>query len=87
MPKKFPGEFERDVVAVAGRGDLTIAEVAAISMSLRVRYGARLGARRGAPADPRGGATRARTPGHASSKVELAARADQTSTDTNRSRT
>ena len=29
MPKKFPPEFERDVVAVARRGDLSIAEVAA----------------------------------------------------------
>lgn len=29
MPKKFPVEFKRDVVAVARRGDLTIAEVAA----------------------------------------------------------
>jgi transposase len=29
MPKKFPPEFKRDVVAVARRGDLTIAEVAA----------------------------------------------------------
>ena len=29
MPKKFPSEFKRDVVAVARRGDLTIAEVAA----------------------------------------------------------
>lgn len=29
MPKKFPLEFKRDVVAVARRGDLTIAEVAA----------------------------------------------------------
>jgi len=29
MPKKFPIEFKRDVVAVARRGDLTIAEVAA----------------------------------------------------------
>jgi transposase len=29
MPKKFPPEFRRDVVAVARRGDLTVAEVAA----------------------------------------------------------
>jgi transposase len=29
MPKKFPEEFKRDVVAVARRGDLTRAEVAA----------------------------------------------------------
>ena len=29
MPKKFPPEFKRDVVTVARRGDLTIAEVAA----------------------------------------------------------
>ena len=29
MPKKFPPEFKRDVVSVARRGDLTIAEVAA----------------------------------------------------------
>jgi transposase len=29
MPKKFPQEFKRDVVAVARRGDLTVAEVAA----------------------------------------------------------
>jgi transposase len=29
MPKKFPPEFKRDVVAVARRGDLTLAEVAA----------------------------------------------------------
>ncbi len=29
MPKKFPVEFKRDVVTVARRGDLTIAEVAA----------------------------------------------------------
>jgi transposase len=29
MPKKFPAEFKRDVVAVARRGDLTIGEVAA----------------------------------------------------------
>ena len=28
MPKKFPPEFKRDVVMVARRGDLTIAEVA-----------------------------------------------------------
>lgn len=28
MPKKFPAEFKRDVVTVARRGDLTIAEVA-----------------------------------------------------------
>ena len=28
MPKKFPPEFKRDVVRVARRGDLTIAEVA-----------------------------------------------------------
>jgi transposase len=29
MPKKFPPEFKRDVVAVARRGDLTLHEVAA----------------------------------------------------------
>ena len=29
MPKRFPPEFKRDVVAVARRGDLTIVEVAA----------------------------------------------------------
>ena len=29
MPKKFPPEFKRDVVMVARRGDLTVAEVAA----------------------------------------------------------
>lgn len=29
MPKKFPPEFKRDVVRVARRGDLKIAEVAA----------------------------------------------------------
>jgi transposase len=29
MPKKFPPEFTRDVVAVARRGDLTVNEVAA----------------------------------------------------------
>lgn len=29
MPKKFPEEFTRDVVRVARRGDLTLAEVAA----------------------------------------------------------
>jgi transposase len=29
MPKKFPAEFKRDVVTVARRGDLTLAEVAA----------------------------------------------------------
>lgn len=29
MPKKFPPEFKRDVVAVARRGDLKINEVAA----------------------------------------------------------
>ncbi len=29
MPRRFPPEFKRDVVAVARRGDLTIAEVAA----------------------------------------------------------
>jgi transposase len=29
MPKKFPPEFKRDVVAVARRGDLKPAEVAA----------------------------------------------------------
>jgi transposase len=28
MPKKFPVEFKRDVVAVARRGDLTVPEVA-----------------------------------------------------------
>ena len=31
MPKKFPAEFKRDVVAVARRGDLSVAEVAADS--------------------------------------------------------
>ena len=29
MPKKFPPEFKRDVVAVARRGDLSLDEVAA----------------------------------------------------------
>lgn len=29
MPKRFPSEFKRDVVTVARRGDLTVAEVAA----------------------------------------------------------
>jgi transposase len=29
VPKKFPEEFKRDVVRVARRGDLTLAEVAA----------------------------------------------------------
>jgi transposase-like protein len=29
MPKRFPAEFKRDVVTVARRGDLTVAEVAA----------------------------------------------------------
>lgn len=29
MPKRFPAEFKRDVVRVARRGDLTVAEVAA----------------------------------------------------------
>ena len=29
MPKKFPAEFKRDVVAVARRGHLSVAEVAA----------------------------------------------------------
>jgi transposase len=29
MPKRFPPEFKRDVVTVARRGDLTVAEVAA----------------------------------------------------------
>jgi transposase len=28
MPKKFPSEFKHDVVRVAGRGDLTVPEVA-----------------------------------------------------------
>ena len=28
MPKKFPPEFKRDVVAVARRGDLSVPEVA-----------------------------------------------------------
>ena len=28
MPKKFPAEFKRDVVTVARRGDLSVAEVA-----------------------------------------------------------
>ena len=29
MPKKYPPEFKRDVVTVARRGDLNVAEVAA----------------------------------------------------------
>lgn len=29
MPKKYPPEFKRDVVTVARRGDLSVAEVAA----------------------------------------------------------
>jgi transposase len=29
MPKRFPAEFKRDVVMVARRGELTVAEVAA----------------------------------------------------------
>lgn len=29
MPKRFPAEFKRDVVRVARRGDLSVAEVAA----------------------------------------------------------
>ena len=29
MPKRFPAEFKRDVAAVARRGDLSFAEVAA----------------------------------------------------------
>ena len=29
MPKRFPPEFKRDVVKVARRGDLSVAEVAA----------------------------------------------------------
>ncbi len=29
MPKRFPAEFKRDVVMVARRGELTMAEVAA----------------------------------------------------------
>ena len=29
MPKRFPVEFKRDVVTVARRGELTVAEVAA----------------------------------------------------------
>ena len=29
MPKRFPPEFKRDVVAVARRGDLSVVEVAA----------------------------------------------------------
>lgn len=29
MPKRFPAEFKRDVVRVARRGDLSLAEVAA----------------------------------------------------------
>ena len=28
MPKKYPPEFKRDVVTVARRGDLSVAEVA-----------------------------------------------------------
>jgi transposase-like protein len=28
MPKRYPPEFKRDVVAVAGRGDLSVAEIA-----------------------------------------------------------
>ena len=29
MPKRYPDEFARDVVALARRGDLTVPEVAA----------------------------------------------------------
>ncbi len=29
MPRKFPEEFKRDVVAVARRGDLSVVEIAA----------------------------------------------------------
>ena len=28
MPKKYPPEFKRDVVTIARRGDLSVAEVA-----------------------------------------------------------
>ena len=28
MPMRFPAEFKRDVVAVARRGELTVAEIA-----------------------------------------------------------
>src|SRR4051812_26838023 len=41
MPKRFPPEFKRDVVAVARRGDLTKAEVAAdfdISVESVIRW-------------------------------------------------
>jgi transposase-like protein len=30
MPKKYPPEFKRDVVTVARRGDLSVAEVAQV---------------------------------------------------------
>lgn len=41
MPKRYPPEFKRDVVAVARRGDLTKAEVAAdfdISVESVIRW-------------------------------------------------
>ena len=41
MPKRFPEEFKRDVVNVARRGDLSVAEVAAdfdISVSTLHRW-------------------------------------------------
>ena len=39
MPRKFPEEFRRDVVAVARRGDLTAAEVAAdFDISIKTVY-------------------------------------------------
>jgi transposase len=41
MPKRYPPEFKRDVVAVARRGDLTRAEVAAdfgISVESVIRW-------------------------------------------------
>ena len=43
MPKKFPAEFKRDVVTVARRGDLTLAEVAA-DFDVSVGVGAALDA-------------------------------------------
>lgn len=48
MPKKFPPEFKRDVVAVARRGDLTMAGVAALRICESVRLDAVLPAARGA---------------------------------------
>lgn len=39
MPRKFPEEFKRDVVAVARRGDLSAAEVAAdFDISIKTVY-------------------------------------------------